>query len=478
MEAQVPSGPSRTSRPSGTTIFVIFIALLVVGGFAAALWWIISNALKTKTDSGPAPPSKDETLKPLTSASADAVKTGDPAVQVSGYSYNRREYADGACTFIPSMTKFVTIKLTLGIDTTDTALKNVDKIRATWKAGDVVIADTTLDFSSTNIPGASLTMNIAGKPDTTVNIACNSDGTTRTDNVILIEYSTIFTEMYTKWGTVEIKELPTSLLTSFESIPVGKGTLLPVELVAATIATQELASSQFIPYTLTRKSDGRRVEGPPLYLSKGTEPNTFMVGGSPGEPVGPGGRIILKTFKIDGVPEYKDYVAFKMIGNEIVLAPSSPDYQKQQDALKQVEGKFVCFGTEQRFRADYDDTCFYKIEAQTAKTVEGWNSDVYYKYTIYDSASENPHIDYTTEGCLGLAYQKGGDAFTLRKSNHGAGGHYRNSCIITGNLPAGYTQVGDMLNKSEHESGCLDQSRTWPNCRLGAAPVPVPATTL
>jgi len=461
MEAQVPS-----SGPSGnisSTIISIFLVLIVVGGFAAALWWIISNAQKKKTVSEPAPPSKDETLKPLTSASVDAVKTNETG-QVSAYSY-KREYAGGACTFIPSMTKFVTMKLTLGIDTTDTALKNVDKIRATWKAGDVVIADTTLDFSSTNMPGASLTMNIAGKPDTTVNIACTSDGSTRTDNTILVEYSTTFTEMYTKWGTVEIKELPISLISSFESIPVGKGTLLPVELVSATIATQELASSQAIPYILTRKSDGRRVEGPPMDLSKGTEPNTFMVSGSPGEPPGPGGRVILKTFKIDGVPEYKDYVAFKALGAERPPATTSPDYQKYQDDMKQVEGKFLCFSGRGPpvYRADYDDTCFYKIEAQTVNTAEGWNEHLHYNHTIFDSFNENPRVDYTAEGCLGLAYQKGGKAFTLRKSNH-PDAPYRNTCVVLGNIPAGYTVVGNQKAPAEHVMGCVDQSKPWPNC--------------
>lgn len=465
MEAQVPSsGPSGPSGQTVTTVVGIFLLICVFAfiGWAASLFF-----KKKKTDSGPAPPSKDEPLKPLTSASVDAVKTNETG-QVSAYSY-KREYAGGACTFIPSMTKFVTMKLTLGIDTTDTALQNVDKIRATWKAGDVVIADTTLDFSSTNMPGASLTMNIVGKPDTTVNIACNPDGSTRTDNTILIEYSTTFTEMYTKWGTVEIKELPVSLISSFESIPVGKGTVLPVELVAATIATQELASSQAIPYILTRKSNGRRVEGPPLYLSKGTEPNTFMLSGSPGEPPGPGGRLILKTFKIDGVPEYKDYVAFKVLGTERPPATTSPDYQQYQDAMKQVDGKFLCFSGQGAlaYRADYDDTCFYKIEAQTVNTVEGFNERLLYNHTIFDSFNENPHVDYTAEGCLGLAYQKGGKAFTLRKSNHPAT-PYRNTCIVAGNLPAGYTVVGDQVGPVDHVTGCVDQSRPWPNCGWGA----------
>ena len=72
--------------------------------------------------------------------------------------------------------------------------------------------------------------------------------------------------------------------------------------------------------------------------------------------------------------------------------------------------------------------------------------------------------------CLALTSQKGGDAFTLRNSNHPYP-TYSNTCVVMGNIPVGHNLWGTMLNTNEHDTGCLDQSKTWPNCR-GGEPLP------
>ena len=99
----------------------------------------------------------------------------------------------------------------------------------------------------------------------------------------------------------------------------------------------------------------------------------------------------------------------------------------------------------------------------SGKRVDGWYGN-YGASGIFDTYSENPHVDYTADSCAAEAKKRGADIFTLRKSNHPAKG-YESTCIGFNSTPDIINFKGDLLSPGEHITGCSDPSKSWPNCK-------------
>jgi hypothetical protein len=314
----------------------VVVVLLVVA--AVLMYLFIPRA------SAPAPaqvPSEDDTpLKPLKSATVLATKTGGGG-GVSGYSFER-EYDVGTCTFTTAMNKYVTLTATLGIDTTDTRLPFVDKVKAIWKTGAVEMSFVEVTLNPPTAP-ASLVLLIPATTNTAINIACDGSGTARTDNTIQILYYTKSSSGVAPppklWGTITMSQgLGTEITSAFDSIPVGKGTELTVTLVAAGVG--EVTTTQSIPYKFTVKGTSPPQVINPIYLQVvGTNTYIMTVGTA---------SVTVKTRK-KILSSYADYVALQVesgsrpenIGDYISIQPS---------------------GTITYKRDPPDDSCFFKIE--------------------------------------------------------------------------------------------------------------------
>jgi len=84
-----------------------------------------------------------------------------------------------------------------------------------------------------------------------------------------------------------------------------------------------------------------------------------------------------------------------------------------------------------------------------------------YKYFVRDTKQEQPHKDYTLEECEDLATDSGVTSFTYRGPNYSAI-KWRNSCVLL-NKPSGYVPRS-IQSTNTVKSGCVDPSKTWPNC--------------
>ena len=105
--------------------------------------------------------------------------------------------------------------------------------------------------------------------------------------------------------------------------------------------------------------------------------------------------------------------------------------------------------------------------APLPKMVPGWSSDLYYKHLLRDTYTTDPGKEYTLEQCQQLASSTPGvKYFTHRNANHPEPA-FRNTCILY-STPSDY--VVDIDNnypddtKPDTVSGCVDPSKTWPNC--------------
>lgn len=322
----------------GIIAFILFMLLAIVWG----TYKLVKGRKKKEPEKGP-----PRTLKPLKSAKVEAVKTGATGSGVSGYSF-KREYAEGdECTFTSAMNKYVTLNVTLTIEQEE-YLAYIDGVRATWKIGNTILSTNLMSFSPpTSVLGTSLQIPIPTYTDTIINIACNGVSP-RTDNTILIEYSSNLTPDYTPWGTIRMEQgLGTEITSAFSSIPVGKATDLVITLVDATVSG--VTQSQDIPYKFTAKSGGVITD---INLETGSSPNEYIMKYK-------GTTLNIKTYKIEGIATYTNYVAAKVMGG--------PN-----------DGKFIYFSginKDLSYRADYDDSCFFKIELDSRDCVYSAWSD-------------------------------------------------------------------------------------------------------
>ena len=102
------------------------------------------------------------------------------------------------------------------------------------------------------------------------------------------------------------------------------------------------------------------------------------------------------------------------------------------------------------------------------KMVPGWNHDLFFNHLLKDTYLTDPGKKYTLEQCQQLASKNGAKYFTHRTADHPKPA-YRNTCILF-STPADYVVTGDMDGagndtvKPDGVSGCVDPSKTWPNC--------------
>jgi hypothetical protein len=102
------------------------------------------------------------------------------------------------------------------------------------------------------------------------------------------------------------------------------------------------------------------------------------------------------------------------------------------------------------------------------KTVPGWSSDLYYNHLLKDTYSTDPGKEYTLEQCQQLASSTPGvKYFTHRTADH-PDPAYRNTCILF-STPSDYVVNIDVTNgdtslPDNTYTGCVDPSKTWPNC--------------
>lgn len=324
---------------------VVVVILLIV---AAVLMYVFIP--RVSAPAPPAPSEDDAPLKPLKSATVLATKTGvDNDKGVSGYSF-KREYAEGTCTFTTAMNKYVTLTATLGIDTTDTRLRFVEKVKAIWKTGSIEMSVVEVTLNPPTTP-ASLVLNIPATTNTDINIACDGSGTARNDNTIEIYYSTQSTQRL--WGTITMSQgLGNEITSAFDTIPPGKGTELAVTLVAAI--TSDITTTQSIPYKFTVKGTSPPQVINDIYL-RVVNPNTYIMtmGDVP---------LTVKTRK-NVLSSYADYVALQVesgsrqenIGDFISIPPSGTITYKKNPP---------------------DDTCFFKIEMASQDCQYVWQQHV------------------------------------------------------------------------------------------------------
>ena len=324
---------------------VVVVILLIV---AAVLMYVFIP--RVSAPAPPAPSEDDAPLKPLKSATVLATKTGvDNGKGVSGYSFER-EYAVGTCTFTAAMNKYVTLTATLDIDTTDTRLRFVNKVKAIWKTGssEMSVVVEVVDF--TTVAVEQLVLNIPATTNAVINIACDGSGNARTDNTIEIYYSTQSTQTQKLWGTITMAQgLGNEITSAFDTIPVGKGTELAVTLVAAI--TSDVTTTQSIPYKFTVKGTSPPQVINPIYL-RVVNDNTYIM--TIGE-----ASVTVKTRK-KVLSSYADYVALQVesgsnIGDFISIQSSgSITYKDTPD----------------------DDTCFFKIEMASQDCQYVWQQHV------------------------------------------------------------------------------------------------------
>jgi hypothetical protein len=100
---------------------------------------------------------------------------------------------------------------------------------------------------------------------------------------------------------------------------------------------------------------------------------------------------------------------------------------------------------------------------------------VLFNFKKFDTAEdESPHVDYTLNTCADKARANGSKVFTLRNDFHESATH-KNTCAGFGpgyDAPAVLSSLQDTVT---HNTGCADQTTTWPDCGGGAAP-PAPTT--
>jgi len=108
------------------------------------------------------------------------------------------------------------------------------------------------------------------------------------------------------------------------------------------------------------------------------------------------------------------------------------------------------------------------------KMVPGWNHDLFFNHLLKDTYSTDPDKKYTLEQCQQLASSTPGvKYFTHRTADH-PDPAFQNTCILF-STPSDYVVTGDMDGagdmdanyyggKPDGVSGCVDPSKTWPNC--------------
>ena len=102
------------------------------------------------------------------------------------------------------------------------------------------------------------------------------------------------------------------------------------------------------------------------------------------------------------------------------------------------------------------------------KMVPGWSSDLYSNHLLRDTATTDPDTKYTLEQCQQLASSTPGvKYFTHRNTTH-SDPRYRNTCILY-STPSDYVVNIDFTNgdtslPDNTYTGCVDPSKTWPNC--------------
>jgi len=101
------------------------------------------------------------------------------------------------------------------------------------------------------------------------------------------------------------------------------------------------------------------------------------------------------------------------------------------------------------------------------KMVPGWNHDLFFNHLLKDTYSTDPDKKYTLEQCQQLASSTPGvKYFTHRNADH-PDPAFRNTCILY-STPSDYVVTGDNNISDDAKpgdvSGCVDPSKTWPNC--------------
>ena len=102
------------------------------------------------------------------------------------------------------------------------------------------------------------------------------------------------------------------------------------------------------------------------------------------------------------------------------------------------------------------------------KMVPGWNHDLFLNHLLKDTYSTDHDKKYTLEQCQQLASKNGAKYFTHRTADH-PDPAFQNTCILF-STPSDYVVTGDMDGvgndtvKPDGVSGCVDPSKTWPNC--------------
>lgn len=234
----------------------IGIGVLVVC-IVLVLGWIL---YKRSTAPSPTPqspgPEKDVVLKPIISAEVKAVKTGDDQKKVSGYSFDRREYDAGNCSFLPSMNRYVAMAVTLTTDGSDSKLTALSKVKAVWKVGGTEWSNAIVNVGGVPTNNSIDITILANTSNTSTNIACTDSVTDRNNNTIEIFYSTKLEPLVfrsTPWATLLIQSLGTAITTAFASITVGTGTPLVITLTNPTDTNVTVGSTQAIVYRLIPK---------------------------------------------------------------------------------------------------------------------------------------------------------------------------------------------------------------------------------
>jgi hypothetical protein len=105
--------------------------------------------------------------------------------------------------------------------------------------------------------------------------------------------------------------------------------------------------------------------------------------------------------------------------------------------------------------------------APLPKMVNGWSSDLFFNHLLKDTYTTDPGREYTLEQCQQLASSTPGvKYFTHRNAGH-PDPALRNTCILY-NTPSDYVVNidvgGDPSIPGDTRTGCVDPSKTWPNC--------------
>ena len=102
------------------------------------------------------------------------------------------------------------------------------------------------------------------------------------------------------------------------------------------------------------------------------------------------------------------------------------------------------------------------------KMVPGWNHDLFFNHLLKDTYSTDPDKKYTLEQCQQLASSTPGvKYFTHRTADH-PDPAFQNTCILY-STPSDYVVNIDVTNgdtslPDDTYTGCVDPSKTWPNC--------------